>query len=732
MNLPSWLNKITESTKTFGGRFWIIMLLLMVYVAVIVRNSYNIIIRDGDHYRALLENMRVDNIDIPAMRGFIFSGNEQMIAASIPKYDIIFDFRPADEKSIIKVIDPHTKKERKITTTRLPMDTMLYYFGPNGVASKAMERLYPSKRASQHGADMMKAYINRKASHRHLAMRGVSYLDFKMLRDSVPFFKKQYRLFWLAEERPSRLRPYGDKRVAASTIGSVYASNTSTGNDANNKGHGRNGLEKTFDKWLAGEPGRGYKQMIRRRKIEIIQEEPVDGADVYTTLDMDMQIVLDEELSRRITELQAVGGWAAVMEVKTGKILAISNLKREGMTCVEDYNHFVMDRYDPGSTFKTVSYMVMLDDGKITPETMVNTGGLKWEYHGRTINDDHLISHPITADEAIVQSSNISLAKMTTQHYGKDQQRYLDLVYGTKIFDDMHLDIEFDGALAPKKRDIHEVTKDGRKLWSAVSLAQVSYGYESEIPAMYMLSFYNAIANDGKLMRPYIVEKIMRDGKVLYEMEPTVINSSICKSSTVKAIRHALEGVVEHGTASRRFNANGQPTKEGAQSKKLKIAGKTGTAQRNDNGKYVASNGHNVSFAGYFPADDPQYSCIVVLHVKPNGLYRSPGGGYMAGPVFRRFAEQVYAQSCYRSVKELKPDSTQLGKLEAVTKRKMNSHLVQGQVPNVIGMGANDALYALESVGLKVDVMGRGTVTSQSIAAGSTIKTGQKIIITCN
>lgn len=725
MNLLSSLNN-------FSKRFLVILSLLLCYVLVMVYTSYDTIITHGEDYRKRFKTMRVEVDSIPAMRGFILSGNGEMIAASIPKFNVFFDFRRANDKAVITVKNKLTGKKEQINTIRLTEDTMMVYFGPNGPASKAMERIYPAKRASQHGADIMRAYKQRQS--RYLALRNVSYLEFKQLRDSVPFFRKQFNKFWSVEERPSRLRPYGEKRVAAATIGGVYATNTSTKKGVDNKGRGRNGLEKTFDTWLAGEPGKGFKQSVRRRYINVIQQEPIDGADVYTTLNMDMQIVLDEELGKRILELKAVGGWAAVMEVKTGKIVAISNLKREGETCVEDYNHFVMDRYDPGSTFKTVSYMVMLDDGKITPETMVSTGGLTWSHNGKDIRDDHLIAHPITADEAIVQSSNISVAKLTTKYYGKDQQRYLDLVYKTKIFDDMKLEVEFDGALPPKKRNTKEVTKDNKKLWSAISLAQVSYGYETEIPAMYMLNFYNAIANGGKLMRPYIVEKVERSGEILYEMEPTVINSSICKSSTLNAIRHALEGVVEHGTASRRFNSNGQPTREGVQSHKLKIAGKTGTAQRYGNGGYAASNGHNVSFAGYFPADDPQYSCIVVLYVKPNGLYNNPGGGYMAGAVFRRFAEQVYAQSCYRNVNDIQPDSIQKANnnLEAKAKRKMSTAPKSGIMPNVVGMGAKDALYALESLGLRVDVVGRGTITNQSLAAGVSISKGQKITITCN
>ena len=738
-------------TPSFSTRFGIVLGVLLLYVIAIIACATKTFLVDRPHYEKLVSNLKRDSVSIPQIRGVIYSETGDMIAASAPEYDIFFDFRNKDQEWYKSVYDSTKKKKIRVTLKLLPKDTMDYYFSPNGPAAQWMHKLNPRKTAAEHALGMMKAY--REGNRRYLALRRISYLEYKELRNSAPFFSKnRNHIGMFAEDRPNRKRPYGERRMGASTIGGVFPTDTFrivNGVRRNMKGHGRNGLEQTFDSLLNGEPGIGFTQKVKLYRQTIVQKEPVDGADVYTTLDMDMQRILDFELNKRILELNAAGGWAAVMETKTGKIKAISNLQRRGDYCVEDYNHFVMDLYDPGSTFKTVSYTVLLDDGKITPDTEVDTGNTfdhpsSWNYHGKEIRDDHPVGK-VTANEAMVQSSNISLAKLTTRAYEHDKQRYLDLIDKMKIFEDMHLEVEFQGAQRPRNRKVGDAT------WSSVSLGQISYGYETRIPGMYMLNFYNAIANNGTLMRPYIVDRVVKDGQVLYHHEPEVVNPKICSDSTLRAVRHALEEVVERGTASGR---NGVPA---ARSKKVKIAGKTGTAQRYANHSYVG-NGHYVSFAGYFPADDPQYTCIVVIDARPGGNFGRPGGGYMAGPVFRNFAEQVYANSIYRTVKDIKPDSANVANRGMYPKAKRGPMLTTaevtnelgldsvlynldirnvelkdvkpGVVPDVEGMGAADALFMLESAGLRVTISGCGKVISQSIVAGSTLTKGQTINIT--
>lgn len=751
------LSKIFLSwTPGYGVRIGIILGILLIYIGAIFFKTTQTIVVDREHYQQRINGLRKDSVRITQLRGVIYSESGEMIAASLPEYDVYLDFRNKDQDYYKVVYDSTKNKKVRIPIKLLPKDTIDYYFADNGPAAQYLHQLSPRKSAAEHARGVRQAY--KAGSKRYLLLRAVSYLDYKQMCNSAPFFSKnRNHIGLLAEERPHRQRPFGERRMASSTIGGVFPADTfriEDGVKINYKGRGRNGLEQTFDSLLAGKEGIGFTQRIRNRRVTIVEREPEDGADVYTTLDMEMQTILDYELNKRILELQAAGGWAAVMEASTGKIKAISNLKRQGDACYEDYNHFVMDLYDPGSTFKTVSYMVLLDDEKITPETMVNTGNThdnpsSWNYHGKEIRDDHPVG-TVTADEAMVQSSNISLAKLTTGAYDSNPQRYLDLIEKTRIFEDLGLNVEFQGAQRPRNRKVGDAT------WSKVSLGQISYGYETRIPGMYILNFYNAIANNGKLMRPYIVSKVVKDGNVVYEREPEVINSSICKKSTLQAIRHALEGVVEHGTAQTKWNSNGI-YQQGAKSQKLKIAGKTGTAQRYANGSY-SGNGHYVSFAGYFPAEAPQYTCVVVIDARPGGNFGRPGGGYMAGPVFRNFAEQVYARSCFRSLKDVTPDSANVANHglyprakrgpEMVTQRVIaelelakvhdqlgirnasTSNVTPGHVPDASGMGAVDALFLLENAGLRVNIVGRGKVVSQSLPAGSAFTRGQTISVT--
>ena len=754
------LSKLLLSwTPSYSHRIAIVMGVLLLYVCFIFRQTIQTIGPEHEHYQKLIDKLRKNSEPITQLRGFIFSESGEMIAASLPQYDVYLDFRQKDELYYKTVEDPETGKKKTIRVKLLPKDTIDYYFGDNGPAALYLHRLAPHKTAAQHAQGVRRAYQT-DTTGRYLLLRSVSYLDYKEMCQSAPYFSKNRNHIGLfAEERPHRQRPFGEHRMASSTIGGVFATDTFRiidGERVNLKGHGRNGLEQTFDSLLAGIPGEGFIQKVRSKRTVVVEREAVDGADVYTTIDMEMQTVLDYELNKRILELGAVGGWAAVMETKTGKIKAISNLRRYRDYCQEDYNHFVKDRYDPGSTFKTVSYMILLDDGKITPGKMVDTGNTEehpsnWMYKGKAIRDDHPVG-VVSANKAMEQSSNIALAKLTTQAYESNPQRYLDLIDQTHIFDDMHLSDEFQGALIPKHRRV------GDESWSPMSLAQISYGYETAIPGMYMLNFYNAIANDGKLMRPYIVSRVVKDGEVLMEREPEVINHSICKKETLADVRRALRCVVDSGTAETKWNSSGVIIREGAKSRKLQIAGKTGTAQRYDEHlRGYSTAEHYVSFAGYFPAEDPQYTCIVVIHTRRGGNHGRPGGGYMAGPVFRNFDEQIYARHCFRSLDEISPDSANVARYGIYPQVKRGSmaptenvvgeldltrhheeldihhvdltNTTPGIVPNVVGMGASDALFMLERTGLNVVIEGVGKVRSQSLTAGSRCNQGQTIVI---
>ena len=702
----------------YEKRFMVIGAVLLVYAAITWIQALRTLVVHGDDYRAKMETLRRSSKPIEPVRGFIFADGGELLAGSLPEYDVYLEFRS-------------TTRPDNRGNINIPPDTIAKYFCRGGEGSEALAHAYSNhsrnvKSADRFGDEVRAAYKRRDP---HLqVLHALPYLDYKHLRQQPYFDKSVNRNGVVIEERAHRYRPYGENRMASATIGTVY---TKSGKDSTQlAGHGLRGIERAFDHYLAGTPGLGYDKKVRRSMANITIIPPIDGANVHTTLNVEMQEILDYELNKRILELHAEEGWAAFVEVKTGKIRAISNLKRQGDYCVEDYNHLFEDLTDPGSTFKTVSYMIMLDDGKVTPEDVIDTGNYPnapavWNFHGQQIRDDHPVGKN-TMDEMIVQSSNIGVAKATVKAYGSDPQRYLDAIERIGFLNDRPLDDkdlaeiktygylkhleyrnEFPGTQAARHRQLNS------KTWSRTSLAQISYGYETQIPGIYMLQFYNAIANDGKMVRPYIVEQVEKNGNVLYEQEPTVINRKICSNKTLEAVRHALEGVVERGTAAGRPKNDPKGPLQCVKTDKVPIAGKTGTAQRRNpvTGKYSGA-GHNASFVGYFPADDPQYCGIVVINTNGSGIANA-GGGFMAGPVFRHFAERVYALHCRRTLKDVKSDSIAH---EPPVKRTADlAAVAYGIMPNVKGMGARDALLMMEAAGfLNVEIVGTGKVESQS------------------
>lgn len=730
-------------------KFYLILALLLVYAGVVWYKAIVTLEVDGEAYRKRVAGLQSEVKPIEPVRGFIFARNGELLAGSLPEYDLMLDFRS-------------TTKKNKRGQMNIPRETIVKYFSPDSVGTLALYNLYsdpnhPRKSKETISREILDAHSKRVARF-PITDTPLPYLDYLNLLKQ-PYFNKGSNLSGLlVEERGARFRPYGERRMGAAVIGGVYVKQ---GKDSTQmKGHGQRGLELGFDSYLAGIPGKGFTRKVRRRSTMIPIESVVEGANVHTTLDVEMMQILDQALEKRLLELNAMAGWGAFMEVKTGKIVAISNLSRkEGGYCVEDYNHLTEDLIAPGSTFKTASYMILLENGKITPEKMVDTENYDndhphpWVYNGKPIRDDHAVGRQC-ADELIVQSSNIGVAKMTIEAYGSHPEEYFAALNRLGFLDDHALTDEeleqlksqqvlpapyfkheFPG-LRPAR---HRFVKDGD--WSNVSLAQISYGYETQIPGIYMLQFYNGIANGGKLIRPYIVDYVERNGEVLWEQEETVLNERMCSETTLKAVQHALEGVVDHGTAAGKWNKvngafgpNGEQSTLGVKSQKVKIAGKTGTAQRyNETTKGWTGAGHYVSFAGYFPAEDPQYCGIIVINTYGTGILAA-GGGYMVGPVFKSFAEQVYARNCLKDLDDLPVDTLSLlpqvkagpwAKASSVldemkltgnvdVKDVSTTNVVPGLLPEGLkGMGASDALQALENAGFKnVKIIGYGSVAN--------------------
>lgn len=486
----------------------------------------------------------------------------------------------------------------------------------------------------------------------------------------------------------------------------------------------------------------GNAKMPVRDKDEV---EPRDGNDLVTTLDINIQDVAEHSLEQHLREHNADHGCAVLMEVSTGAIKAIANLSRtkEG-EYVENFNYAIAEASEPGSTFKLASLMAALQDGLIELTDTVNVGDGTATYYGKKMPDAHPPkSSKLSIQQAFETSSNVGISRVIYQHYLKNPEAFVSRLKSFGLSQKLGLQIEGEG-----QPFIKNVTD---KSWSGLSLPWISIGYESKLTPLQTLTFYNAVANNGRVVKPMFVSKVLNHGKVIREYSSEIIRDSIASPDVLAKARQLLEGVVQHGTAS---VLNKSP---------YKIAGKTGTAQIFNN-KYGYDKEHmtyQASFVGYFPADKPKYSCIVVVYAPSNDVYY---GGAVAAPIFKEIADKVYSNHLDMNESPIQTDSIVksiplakagqhkdlnkvLAKLNLTsessdpdaywvsvdarsTQLKTNERkTISGLVPNVVGMGLRDALYILENAGLNVRINGKGWVTRQSIQAGSRIKKGQQILI---
>ena len=508
-------------------------------------------------------------------------------------------------------------------------------------------------------------------------------------------------------------------------------------------------MELQYDSLLRGEAGLSSVRRVGGGWTNVIEVEPVDGMDVRTTIDINMQDITEKSLVDMLKKIDAASGTAVVMEVETGEVKAITNMGRirEGVYG-ETKNHAVADETEPGSTFKVASIMVALEDGVCQPSDTVDVGNGIYMYKGARMTDHNNNKGGygrISVEQAIWYSSNIGVAKTILKGYEKNPAKYVEGLYRIGMNADLHLEIPGSGRAKIRMPD------DTAHYWSKTALPWMSFGYETQIPPIYTLAFFNAIANNGKMVRPVFTKEIMRNGKTIQSFSTEVVKSSICSDRTLELIKGMLLGVVEQGTG------------KAVHSDIVRIAGKTGTAQIASGGVYRQA-GHQVSFCGYFPADEPKYSCIVVIRQPRIGY---PSGGTMSGGVVKAIAEKIYASHIAIDIRDMETDSMAValplpkaGELDAlenvldrldidadtdsvetkwvVAKRQADKDEVRlkdltvrgGLVPNVVGMGAKDAVYLLEKAGLQASLNGMGRVTSQSVSPGSRVARGQTVSLT--
>jgi len=722
--------KNSDHSKKIQRNYFLIALIFGAIIIAIIVRAVMVSFVEGKFWRDLGDKSIQSGIPIPASRGDIYSDNNDLMATSEFSYRLYMDFWADGLKG----------------------DTLKKYVKPLSVQ---LNRLLPQKSAAQYESDIMAGWNQRviaeaqmqkgntevkKNREYRLNIDEVNYLQLKAIRQ-MPFFKQGPNKSGLfTRSLVERVKPYGT--LASRTIGDIYGEF--------DKG-GKNGLELAYDSLLRGQPGIGTRQRVQGHNIQITDKQPVQGCDIISTIDINMQDITEKALLEKLKALDAESGTAVLMEVKTGDIKAITNMGRirEGVWG-ETKNYAVSDMSEPGSTFKVASMMVALDDSLVRPKDPVDVGKGVFQYAGLTLKDHNANRGgygKITAERAIWFSSNIGVAKLILKAYGNNPAKYVDGLYRLGFNQDLHLDIPGYGIARVRS------PRTSPKTWSKSTLPWMSFGYETQIPPIYTLTFFNAIANNGKMVKPLFVKEIKENGQAKEKREAVVLKEHICSDRTLAEIRDMLDSVVNYP----------QGTGKPAHSDLVRISGKTGTAQISQGAAGYKAGGlsHQVSFCGYFPSNDPQYSCIVVIRKPRNG---AASGGFMSGTVFKRIAEEVYVQSVAVSprltayndtitpkipkvksglserlvyaMKKLNVDYTDSLKGQWMNARSednrvllSNRKLPDNLVPNVVGMGARDAVYALEKTGLQVVLSGFGEVKSQSLLAGSNVLKGQTIVI---
>lgn len=719
-----------KSNRILFCYFFIVLLLSLVAIGILVC-ACNTAFVERETWLKVAEGQKRPNRLIYPSRGNIYSSEGKLMATSVPKYYLYIDFQA----------DCFSTKTKKWSS----LDTLLYS-KRNGIDSLS---IYLSRKLKDRTPAGYKKYLlsglNAKKKSREFPVcrEKISYSDLKEIRQ-FPFFRLGvFRSGFKTREMVERDKPF--RNLASRTIGDTYRDiDPKTGLTK-----GKNGLELQYDTLLHGVAGLSSVRRLGGGWTNVVEVEPEEGMDIRTTIDINIQDITEKSLVDMLKKVDAASGTAVVMEVETGEIKAITNMGRirEGIYG-EDTNHAVADETEPGSTFKVASIMVALEDGVCLPSDTVDVGNGIYMYKGARMTDHN--NHKggygrISVEQAIWYSSNIGVAKTILKGYEKNPTKYVEGLYRIGLNEDLRLEIPGAGRAKIRRPD------DTVHYWSKTALPWMSFGYETQIPPIYTLTFYNAIANNGKMVRPIFTKEIMHNGKVVQSFTTEVVREAICSEHTLNIVKDMLLGVVEKGTG------------KAVHSDFVRIAGKTGTAQIASGGVYKRA-GHQVAFCGYFPADEPKYSCIVVIRQPRNGY---PSGGTMSGGVVKSIAEKVYASHISFDISDMGKDSLAvtlplpkagerdaleyvLGQLDieadndsietkwVKTERKEGRGDVilkdipirQGLVPSVVGMGAKDAVYLLESVGLQVSLNGMGRVSAQSISPGSRVLKGQIVSLT--
>lgn len=663
---------MATTEKNILNRLYIVAGCIFIFTILVGLKLLDIQFVEGENYKKLAEERTLKNFTIPANRGNLYDVNGNLLATSIPRYDIRFDAVTVSDKNFEEYIAP---------------------------LSEELSRMFG--KSSAHYAQMLRtARANR---HRYfLIARNLGYSEYIKVKNFPMFNLGSNRGGIIVEQRTVREHPLG--KMGERTVG--YERQDENGYFT------RVGLEGAFGPYMRGKEGRRLKQKIAKGQWKPVSDnnelEPKDGYDLVSTIDVKIQDIAHHALLKQLEKYEADHGSVVVMETATGEIKAISNLGRTSQdTYYEKLNYAVGESHEPGSTFKLMAMIVALEDKMIDTSTVVDTDKGIMTIYGRKVRDSKYGGYgKISAAEAFEVSSNVGIVKLIYENYKNEPQKFVD---GLKK---MHLGEEL--GLAIKGEGEPYIPAPGDSKWSGLSLPWMAYGYGSiQITPLQTLTFYNAIANGGEMVKPRFIKEIKEWDKTIEKIDKHVIDPAICSPETVAKVQEMMKNVVERGTGKSLYDPN------------FSMAGKTGTAQTEywmddwaSNRRYISS------FVGYFPAEKPKYSCIVVIH-KPNnriGYY----GADVSGPVFKRIAQKIFTDTPVTD--ELEDLNTTDPEIEKdFEKYFATSRTAKQAMPDLKGMPAMDAISILENLGLQVKIIGNGKVIRQSIKAGEKIKPNQTI-----
>lgn len=668
---------------------------------------------DGGEWRAIADSLTIQERVVEAARGNIYSNDGSLLATSVPEYELRFD------------------------AMSIPQDRDDVFNSKVDSLAIKLAGLFKDRSSRQYLTALKQA---RAKKQRYLLIkRAVSHQDLKIVKTfpMMKVFKEGKTRFpssMVAVRQNKRILPFTN--LAARTIG--YKNSEF-----------RVGLEGAYGDYIEGKSGAQMMQRIAggvwiplNREVEVA---PVDGSDIISTIDVNMQDMAQRALEKQLQISNADNGCVILMEVATGEIRAVANFTKDTDGVYrEKFNYAIAQGADPGSTFKLASYLIALDDEVVDTSSTIDIGNGTYKVPSHTIRDSHAPKKSIiTVKEGFEESSNVATTKLINTHYGSKPEKFTSKLHSWGLNQPLGLQIPGEG--------IPIVKTPENKSWSKLSLIQMSYGYELKLTPLQTLTLYNGVANDGKLIAPLFVKEIRHLGNTIEKFEARVINKQMASKEAISKVRAMLEGVMIQGTGKR------------LASPLYTSGGKTGTAQMADGSRGYGARRYQSSFAGYFPADNPKYSMIVVIRNPRNGYY----GGSVAGPVFKELADMVYANDLQLhgtfanrkvNVAGSKTPLTLKGSKEASTKVYealgfnsfnwntiaqggdtsksgvpfVETSIKEGVVPSVLGMGLLDAVYTMENAGFKTQIFGKGKVTSQSLLAGEKLKMGTPVSIQLN